>query len=111
MSTGRPPAPEVASMRTSASPAGRRTGTATPVEVSLCAQPTTSTDGSLCGSGALPASDLMMMGSPTNGFLATQEANFELNSPKDRCSERLSISPNAAASQNAVAPPLPRMTS
>lgn len=60
---------------------------------------------------AVPASDLMMMGSPTNGFLATQEANFELNSPNDRCSERLSISPNAAASQKAVAPPLPRMTS
>ena len=92
-------------------PAGRCTGTATPVEVSLCAQAITSTDGSLCGSGALPASDLMTMGSPTNGFFATAEANFELNSPKARCSERLSINPNAAASQNAVAPPLPRITS
>ena len=41
-------------------PAGRRTGTATPVDVSLCAQAITSTDGSDCGSGALPASDLMI---------------------------------------------------
>ena len=31
----------------------------------------TSTDGSPCGSGALPGSALMMIGSPTNGFLAT----------------------------------------
>ena len=31
----------------------------------------TSTDGSDCGSGALPGSALMMIGSPTNGFLAT----------------------------------------
>ena len=104
---------DVASMTTNASPesAGRWTGSATPVDVSLCAQAITSTDGSDCGLGALPASDLMITGSPTNGFLATEEANFALNSPKDRCSERLSISPNAAASQNAVAPPLPRMTS
>jgi hypothetical protein len=52
-----------------------------------------------------------MIGSPTNGFLATHEANFELNSPYVRCSERSSISPNAAASQNAVEPPLPSTTS
>src|SRR6185369_894936 len=109
MSTGRPPAAEVASMSTSASPWGRTTGTATPVEVSLWAQATTSTDGSDSGPmsaiadgglGALPASALMMIGSPTNGFLTTHEANFELNSPYVRCSERSSISPNAAASQN-----------
>ena len=31
--------------------------------------------------GALPASALTTIGSPTNGFLATAEANFELNSP------------------------------
>ena len=35
-------------------PAGRETGIATPVEVSLCAQPMRSTDGSETGSGALP---------------------------------------------------------
>lgn len=70
-------------MTTSASPesVGRRTGTATPVEVSLWAHAITSTDGSLWGSGALPESDLMTTGSPTKGFLATAEANFELNSP------------------------------
>ena len=54
---------------------GRRTGTATPVEVSLCAQAMTSTLGSDCGAGALPASALMTIGSPTNGFAATAEAN------------------------------------
>jgi hypothetical protein len=47
----------------------------------LCAHAITSTDESLCGSGALPGSALMMIGSPTNGFLLTAEANFELNSP------------------------------
>ena len=52
-------------------PAGRTTGTATPVEVSLCAQPIRSTDGSACGFGALPGSALTMIGSPTNGFFAT----------------------------------------
>ena len=83
MSTGSPPAPDVASMTTSlpSESAGRRTGTATPVEVSLCAQAMTSTDGSDCGSGALPGSALTMIGSPTNGFLATAEANLALNSP------------------------------
>ncbi len=62
-------------------PSGRCTGTATPVEVSLCAQAMTSTDGSDCGSGALPGSALTTIGSPTNGFLATAEANLALNSP------------------------------
>ena len=52
-----------------------------------------------------------MIGSPMNGFFFTAEANFALNSPNARCSERLSISPNAAASQKAVAPPLPSTTS
>ena len=43
-STGSPPAAEVASISTSAcsEPTGRITGTMTPVEVSLCAQATTS---------------------------------------------------------------------
>jgi hypothetical protein len=70
-------------MTISASPesAGRRTGTATPVEVSLCAQAITSTDGSLRGSGAVPGSALSTIGSPINGFFWTAEANFELNSP------------------------------
>ena len=68
-------------IRASPEPSGRCTGTATPVEVSLCAHAITSTDGSDCGFGALPGSALMTIGSPTNGFLATAEANFELNSP------------------------------
>ncbi|CKO60125.1 Uncharacterised protein [Mycobacterium tuberculosis] len=67
--------------KASSEPSGRRTATATPVEVSLWAQAITSTDGSVCGSGALPGSDVMMIGSPTNGFLETAEANFALNSP------------------------------
>ena len=62
-------------------PSGRTTATATPVEVSLWAQPMRSTDGSACGLGAPPGSALTTTGSPTNGFLATAEANFELNSP------------------------------
>ena len=113
MSTGRPPAADVASMRTNASPepAGRWTGRATPVEVSLCAQAIASTDGSDVGTGALPGSALMTIGSPMNGLAATAEATFALNSPKVRCSDLESIRPNAAASQNAVAPPLPRITS
>ncbi len=69
-------------------PSGRDTGTATPVEVSLWAQAMTSTDGSDCGAGAVPGSALTTTGSPTNGFLATAEANFALNSPKVRCRER-----------------------
>ena len=83
MSTGRPPAADVASIaiRASPAPAGRCTGTATPVEVSLCAQAMRSTEGSLTGSGAPPGSALTTIGSPTNGFLATAEANLALNSP------------------------------
>ena len=38
-------------------------------------------------------------------------ANFEENSPKDRCWLFSRISPNVAMSQNAVAPPLPSTTS
>ena len=52
-SSGSPPAPEVASIRTSASPAsaGRSTATMTPVEVSLWAQPITSAAASPRGVG------------------------------------------------------------
>lgn len=83
MFTGRPPAADVASMSTSASPepSGRCTGTATPVEVSLWAHAMASTDGSACGAGAVPGSVLTTIGSSMNGFLVTHEANFELNSP------------------------------
>ena len=37
--------------------------------------------------GALPGSAFTITGSPTNGFLATAEANFALNSPYVRCSD------------------------
>ena len=77
----------------------------------MCAHAIASTDGSERGSGALPGSALSTIGSPMNGFFSTAQANLELNSPYARCSDRLSISPNAAASQNAVAPPLPSTTS
>jgi len=98
-------------MRAFSEPAGRLTGMATPVEVSLCAQPMRSTDGSEVGSGALPGSALTTIGSPMNGLFLATEANFELNSPLVRCSDFSRIRPNAAASQNAVVPPLPRTTS
>ena len=83
MSTGSPPAAGggVDDDELAVGPAGRRTGTATPVDVSLWAQAMTSTDGSDWGFGALPGSALMTIGSPTNGFLATAEANLALNSP------------------------------
>ena len=77
---------EVASMTMSAStePSGRATGTATPVEVSLCAQAMTSTDGSDCGFGALPGSAFTTTGSPTNGFLPTARKNMTAPAPA-RC--------------------------
>src|SRR3954447_4713793 len=114
MSTGRPPAPEVASTSSSApssAPSTRRTGAITPVEVSLCAQAYTSTPGSARGRGRVPVADSITVGSARNGALRAAVANFEENSPKDRCWLRSRIRPNVATSQNAVAPPLPSTTS
>src|SRR5215468_10689037 len=114
MSTGSPPAPEVASMSTSASssaPAGRRTGAITPVEVSLCAQAYASTPASARGSGLVPGAELITVGAPRNGAPLTTVTNLAENSPNDRCWARSRISPNAAMSQNAVLPPLPSTTS
>ena len=51
------------------------------------------------------------MGSSRWGAAAAAMANLEENSPNDRCSDRWSISPKVAASQNAVVPPFPRITS
>jgi len=98
-------------MRTSASPAGRATGAMTPVEVSFCAQATTSTPSADCGSGASPGSAVTTTGSPRNGAPCATLANLAENSPKERCSERSRIRPNAAMSQKQVAPPLPSATS
>ena len=84
MSTGRPPAPEVASITTSwpsIASAGRTTGTATPVEVSLWAQARTSQEGSACGSGAVPGSDLTTTLSARNGAPCVDSANLAENSP------------------------------
>ena len=58
-------------------------------------------------SGWSPGSALMICGSPRCGAAAAAVPNFEENSPKCRCWLRWSISPNVAASQNAVVPPLP----
>src|ERR1700753_3052698 len=52
----------------------------------------------------------MTDGSLSNGARAVTDANLAENSPNDRCCDRSAISPNAAASQNAVVPPLPRAT-
>ena len=57
---------DVASISTRPSPT-RSTGTITPVEVSLCAQATTSADGSDVGAGASPASALTTIESCRKG--------------------------------------------
>ena len=52
----------------------------------------------------------MTVGSPSQGALVVTLANLLENSPNVRCCERCRTSPNAAASQNAVVPPLPSRT-
>jgi hypothetical protein len=71
----------VASISTSASPAGRSTGNITPVDVSLCAQATTSHEASEVGAGASPGSAATTTGSARNGAAAVTLANFCENSP------------------------------
>ena len=99
------------STTTSASPGGRRTSIITPVEVSLCAQAITSASPGSRSSGALPGSAACTIGSARKGARAVASANFDENSPLTRWQERSATSPNAATSQNAVAPPIPRQTS
>ena len=82
----------------------------TPVEVSLWVSAYASTPASARGRGWLPGSDEMTLGVVSQGARAVTVANFAENSPNDRCCDRSRISPNAAASQNAVVPPLPRAT-
>jgi hypothetical protein len=104
----------VASTRSTAStptPAGRRTGTATPVEVSLCGVQYASTPGSATRPGALPGSATRTDGSARNGASLTALTNFPPNSPKLASWAQSRIRLNAATSQNAVVPPLPRITS
>jgi hypothetical protein len=52
----------------------------------------------------------MTDGSRSHGARAVIVANFAENSPNDGCCDRSRISPNAAASQKACVPPLPRAT-
>ena len=52
----------------------------------------------------------MTDGASSHGAAAAALANFDENSPNDRCWLFFSISPNVAMSQNAVAPPLPSTT-
>ncbi len=61
--------------------------------------------------GAVPVGEVMASVSPRWGAAAQAAANFEENSPKLRCWLRASTSEKLAASQKAVAPPLPRATS
>jgi hypothetical protein len=53
----------------------------------------------------------MTVGSPRNGASCAALANFEENSPNDRCWLRSRIRPKVAMSQKAVAPPFPSTTS
>ena len=53
----------------------------TPVEVSLCAQATTSQESSDVGRGAVPGSASTTTGSARNGAPAVTLANFDENSP------------------------------
>ena len=65
--------------------------------------------GRLEGAGS-PGSNVRMSCSP-GGAICAAFANFEPNSPNDGNCPRSSIRPNVAMSQNAVEPPLPRITS
>ena len=57
-----------------------------------------------------PGSAFRTSGASSHGAAAAL-ANFAPNSPKEQSCARRSIRPNAAASQNAVEPPLPSTTS
>jgi hypothetical protein len=78
----------VASTITSASgsaPATRPTGIATPVEVSLWVSAYVSTPASALGCGWVPGGDSMTVGASSHGAAAVTLANFDENSPNDRC--------------------------
>ena len=82
----------------------------TPVDVSLWVSAYASTPASARGSGWVPGAEAITDGSLSHGARVVTDANLAENSPNDRCCDRSAISPNAAASQNAVVPPLPRAT-
>ena len=83
---------------------------ATPVEVSLWVSAYASAPGSGHGTGCVPAADSTTVGADSHGARPATAANLAENSPKLRCCECHRIRPNAAASQNAVVPPLPSAT-
>ncbi len=60
--------------------------------------------------GWVPTSEVITDGSPSQGAFLATVANFEENSPKDRCCDRSRMSPKEAMSQKAVVPPLPSTT-
>ena len=59
----------------------------------------------------LAGSLVMTDGSASHGAFLAEVANFEENSPNDRCWLFSRIRPKQAMSQKAVAPPLPSTTS
>ena len=69
-----------------------------------------STPVSPLGTGWVPGGDAITVGSSSHGAAVAALANFDENSPNDRCCDFCRIRPNAAISQNAVVPPLPRTT-
>ena len=69
-----------------------------------------STPASARGCGWVPGADSISTGSASQGAPAMTLANFDENSPNDRCSDLSLTTPNAAMSQKAVAPPLPSTT-
>ncbi len=107
-----PPAALVASITVSApaSPSTRVTGAMTPVDVSFCGQAYTSMPSAASGRARRPGSALRTSGASSQGAAAAA-ANFAPNSPNEASCARRSMRPNAAASQNAVEPPLPSTTS
>ena len=77
----------------------------------MCGVAYASTPSSKDGNAAVPGSAVMIVGSPRCGAILIALANLEPNSPKLAACARSSIRPNTATSQNAVAPPTPRITS
>ena len=93
--------------------AGRRTGTATPVDVSLCAQAIDVTDGSATRlRGAARVGLDRRSGRRGTGLLATRGGELRAELAVGQVQRALRRpGPKAAASQNAVVPPLPSTTS
>ena len=84
----------------------------TPVEVSLCGQAYTSTPSTTSTSLREPAGGLDARAGASSHGAAAAAANLAPNSPNvEVLGCGVSMRPKAAASQNAVEPPLPSSTS